>query len=250
MLNYLTPIYYPKKNPVAIKPILEETFSVYFFIFHLNVERKKIIFFYPSIPMNLRTGFDGTAGDDGPWKPPADTIDKVQGFLITGEFPFDYSLPRYVCQMCKRRGNQHDMICCDGCLDTQNRPCCGVSFHKLCADPMRQEAWPLQNPDSDNFLCDHCYDELEESDSTEEHDSACECGACESEYVDSDGNLADFVVPDEDPSCHTTDCDCDFCQDMHDASEQWAQMRMQDADSVARSVGDAIDRLQERFGKP
>ena len=198
--------------------------------------------------MNMRTGFNGTSGDDdGPWKPSDDLVDKVQGFLISGNFSFDYELPRYKCQLCQRRGNEYDMICCDGCLDTQNRPCCGVSFHRLCADPMRQREWSLQTSDSDNFLCDRCYDDLEESDHTEEHDLDCECGECESEDIDSDGNLADFVVPDDEEQ-HTTDCDCAFCQDMHAASEQWTQIRRRDADGVARSVGDAIDRLQERFG--
>ena len=219
----------------------------------IDTDNKNLFIFHT---MNMRTGFDGSPGDDGPWKPPADTVDKVQGFLVSGQFAFDYSLARYVCQICKRRGNEHDTICCDGCHDTQNRPCCGVSFHKLCADPMRQTRWAQQTLDSDNFLCDRCYDDLSDSvDGTEEHDSDCNCGDCESEYVDSDGNLADFVVPDDDPSCqeeqHTTDCECDFCQDMHAASEQWAQMRLEQAPSgVARSVGNAIDRLQERFDKP
>ena len=212
-----------------------------------------VIDYFPILKhMNLRTGFDPS--DDGPRKPPADAVDKVQGFLVSGQFAFDYSLARYVCQICKHRGNQYDMICCDGCLDTQNRPCCGVSFHKLCADPLRRQAWALQTSDSDNFLCDRCYDELSGSEEdTEEHDSDCECGDCESEYIDSDGNLADFVVPDDAPSCqdqHATDCECEFCADMHTASEQWAQTRLRDADGAARSVGDAIDRLQKRFGEP
>lgn len=218
--------------------------------------------------MNLRTGFDNSLGDDGPWKPPASTIEKIQGFLMSGNFPFDYSLARYVCQICKRHGNEHETICCDGRLDTQNRATCGVSFHKLCADPMRQKPWHQQTADSDNFFCDRCYDDLFASDNchvaecpcdlcgsdvTEEHSSDCDCGDCESEYIDSDGNLADFVVPDDDPSCeeeqHSTDCDCDFCQEMHTASEEWVQMRLREPpNGVARSVGDAIDRLREQFG--
>lgn len=202
---------------------------------------------------HMRTGRDGPPEDDEPWKPTDQTVDEIGGFILSGQFPFDYSLGRYVCQICKRRGNQYDMICCDGCLDTQNRPCCGVSFHRLCADPMRQRPWESQTADSDNFLCDRCYEDVDKSESTEEHDSSCECGDCESEYVDEEGNLADFVVPDDDPICqeqHTTDCDCGFCADMRTADQQWAQTRLQDADAVARSVGDAIDRLQKRFGKP
>lgn len=202
----------------------------------------------------MRTGFDGGGDDDGPWKPPASTVDKVKAFMLGAGFAFDYSLPRYMCQICTRRGNQHEMLCCDGKLDTQNRPTCGVSFHKLCIDPLRSKPWEPQTEDSDNFLCDQCYDEYFNDESTEEHASDCECGGCVSEYLDSDGNLADLVVPDDDPSCeseqHDHECDCEICSSMKEADRQWVAMRLRNApDARARAVADAIDKAQKRFEK-
>ncbi len=200
----------------------------------------------------MRTGFDGAEDDDGPWKPPASTLDKVQSFLLGADFAFDYSLPRYMCQICKLRGNQHEMLCCDGKPDTQNRACCGVSFHKICIDPLRSKPWEPQTEETDNFLCDQCYDfDDDDSTPTEEHASDCECGACVSEYLDSDGNLADLVVPDceaESEPSHDQECDCEICTSMREADRQWAAMRLRDApDGRARAVADAIDKAQKRF---
>lgn len=207
-------------------------------------------------PSSMQSGPGGSSGrDDGPWKPTSDIIEQVQGFLLTGVFPFDYSLPRYQCQICKLRGSPFEMICCDGKLGMSNQPCCGVSFHKVCADPLRTKPWQTQNGDTDNILCDQCYEDLSDSDgySTEEHPTDCDCGGCESEYVDEEGNLADFVVPDDDPSCqeqHESDCSCEFCTDMRDVDNTWKNLRVEDAPTPqARGAKRAIDAVEKKFGK-
>lgn len=199
----------------------------------------------------MRTGSDSLDHDNAPWQPSRHIIEQMQAFLLTGEFPFDYELPRYMCQICRLRGNATEMICCDGQLGLSDQPCCGVSFHKVCADPLRKKPWGAQDQDTDNFLCDRCYDELsddEDDESTEEHASDCECGACVSEYIDEDGNLADFVVPDDEvEEQHEPDCNCEFCRDMRKAHETWANLRLEDAPTpFARGVKRAADAADKR----
>lgn len=66
----------------------------------------------------------------------------------------DYELERYVCQFCEEKGHLQNMLCC---ANTS----CPISFHLDCLS-LGLVLELLENTDPTAFLCDECYDAVEE----------------------------------------------------------------------------------------